>query len=59
MGEGTIFDRWKAAGRRAMQRDEARRARWAAIERAARWPLLAGAAVAGLVLGVLARRSAA
>ncbi|SEB28790.1 hypothetical protein SAMN04489727_2151 [Amycolatopsis tolypomycina] len=54
MGEGTIFDKWEAAGRRAMQRDEAWRARWAAIERAARWPLLSGAAVAGLALGVLA-----
>lgn len=26
-GEGTIFDKWEEAGRRAMQRDQARRAR--------------------------------
>jgi len=54
MGEGTIFDKWEAAGRRAMRRAEARRGRWVAIERVARWPLLACAAVVGLVLGVLA-----
>lgn len=54
MGEGTIFDRWEAAGRRAMEKDEARRARWAAIERAARWPLLACSVVVGLALEVLA-----
>jgi hypothetical protein len=54
MGEGTIFDKWEAAGHRAMQRDEARRARQAAIERAVRWPLLAGTAVVGLALGWLA-----
>jgi hypothetical protein len=37
-----------------MQRDHARRARRAAIERAVQWPLLAGTAVVGLALGWLA-----